>query len=137
MSLLRLNKHPSRNQLLVFAAAWLVFVGAAGLVQWHRHRPFVAEICWGLAGAVPLLGLVWREGLRLLFVGLSYATYPIGVVVSSVLLTSIYYLVLTPVGLLVRVCGHDALQRGFRKAPASYWQKRRPAPPSSRYFRQH
>ena len=135
MSLIRINSRPSARQLLVFALAWLVFVGLLGLLQWHKARPVAAAICWILALGVPTAGVVWREGLRRLYVGLSYATYPIGFVVSSVVLLVIYYAVLTPIGLILRVCGHDPLQR--HTGADSYWLKRPiPRDPAS-YFRQH
>jgi hypothetical protein len=137
MTLIRINSRPSSRQLLVFAAAWLVFVGGLGLVQWTKDRPTAALVCGGLALGVPLIGAGWHEGLRLLYVGLSYATYPIGFVVSSVVLVALYYVVLTPIGLILRLCGHDALSRRFDPAAASYWHQR-PGPrrPDS-YFRQH
>ena len=135
MSLIRINTRPSARQLLVFALAWLVFVGLLGLAQWSKARPAAAIICWAVALGVPAIGAAWREGLRLLYVGLSYATFPIGFVVSSVVLVVIYYAVLTPIGLILRVCRHDPLQRGARAD--SYWHKR-PGPRSpASYFRQH
>jgi hypothetical protein len=137
MSLIRLNRHPSSRQLLVFAAAWLVFLGLFGLAQRMHGRPALATVCWGLAIAVPLVGAAWREGLRLLFVGLSCATYPIGLAVSSVVLVLLYYGVLTPVGLILRFCRHDPLQRRFERARASYWQPRSSRRDSADYFRQH
>jgi hypothetical protein len=137
MALLRLNRNPSRRQLRVFAAAWFVFLGLAALRAGMRSHREAAEVCAGLAIVVPGVGLIWLAGLRALYRGLSYLTYPIGVVVSSGVLTLLYYLVLTPIGLLVRICGHDALQRGLDRPATSYWQKRRPASGSASYFRQH
>ncbi|MDI1319872.1 MAG: SxtJ family membrane protein [bacterium] len=137
MSLIHINSRPAARQLLVFAAAWLVFVGMLGLMQWAKARPAAALVCWILAAGVPAVGAVWREGLRLLYVGLSYATYPIGWVVSTIVLGVIYYAVLTPIGLILRVCGHDPLQRRADRRAVSYWHKRPgPRPPAS-YFRQH
>ena len=137
MSLLRLNRDPSRRQLLVFAGAWFVFLGLAALLAGTRSHREAAELLAVLAVLIPVAGLLWLPGLKALYLGLSYLTYPIGVAVSSVVLTLLYYLVLTPIGLLVRICGHDALHRGFDRKATSYWQKRRPSADSSSYFRQH
>lgn len=137
MSLIRLNPRPAPKQLLVFALGWLGFLGLLGLSFGKRGHPTVATVCWILALGVPAAGAIWREGLRLLYVGLSYATYPIGLVVSTVVLAGLYYAILTPIGLLLRLCGHDALQRGFDPKAASYWHKRPgPRTPDS-YLRQH
>ncbi len=45
----------------------------------------------------------------------------IGTVVSSILLTLMYFLVLTPVGLLMRLMGNDPINRQVRRAEESYW----------------
>lgn len=137
MSLIRINRRPAPRQLLVFALAWLVFAGVLGATLWHQGRPNAAIVCWSLALVVPAAGVAWREGLRLLYVGLSYATYPIGFLVSSLVLVLIYYAVLTPIGLILRLCGHDALGRRFDPNIPSYWHQR-PGPRSpASYFRQH
>ena len=134
MALLRINHRPAPRQLLVFALAWLAFAGATGWMQWTGGRPRLAQVCWTLAVVVPVVGAFWQEGLRRFYVGLCYATFPVGFVVSTLVLTLIYYAVLTPIGLLLRVCGHDALQR---RPAATYWH-RRPAPrKAADYFRPH
>ncbi len=137
MSLIRINPRPSTRQLLVFALAWLAFAGLLGWTQWSRAHSGAAFTCWALALGVPAAGAVWREGLRRLYVGLAYATFPIGYVVSAVALAVIYYAVLTPLGLILRVGRHDPLQRRSGARADSYWH-RRPGPrtPAS-YFRQH
>ncbi len=136
MSLLRLNRDPTGKQLLVFGVAWALFVGGLALSQEWRGHPSLALGLGALALGVPLAGLAWPRGLRHLFVGLSYATYPVGFVVSHVVLALLYYLVLTPIGLLLKLCRHDPLARRFDPAAPTYWQQRdNPKPPAS-YLRQ-
>ncbi len=134
MALLRINHRPAPRQLLVFALAWLAFTGALGWMQWTKGHGTLAGICWTLAVGVPVAGAFWREGLRLFYVGLCYATFPIGFVVSTLVLALIYYAVLTPIGLLLRFCGHDALQR---RPAATYWHRRPAARKAADYFRPH
>ena len=136
MSLLRLNRHPSPRQLLVFAVAWLVVFGTLAMSQWRHGREILAEVFAVTAIAFPLLGLAWREGLRCVFVGLAYATYPIGLVVSTVVLVVIYYAVLTPIGLVLRLGRYDPLQRRFDRQAATYWQRRPDRRDPDSYFRQ-
>ena len=137
MALIRINHRPAARQLLVFALAWAAFVGALGWAQWTRGHATFAGCCWALAAGVPLIGAVWREGLRRLYVGLSYATYPIGFTVSSVALVVIYYAVLTPLGLILRVARHDPLQKTPGARVDSYWQPRPADRKPADYFRQH
>jgi hypothetical protein len=65
-----------------------------------------------------------------------YAAYPIGWVVSHVLLALIYFGVLTPIGRIMAVCGYDPMERRFDRAASSYWIEREPNRDASRYFRQ-
>jgi hypothetical protein len=137
MSLIRINRQPSSRQLLVFALAWLVFLGGMGCFQWFHGRPRAAVVCWGLALGVPAVGAGWREGLRLLYVGLSGATYPVGLVVSYTVLVLIYFGVFTPIGLVLRLCRYDPLRRKLDSRVPSYWLKRPGPPRPEDYFRQH
>jgi hypothetical protein len=96
----------------------------------------VAELFFVVAAAVPAAGLFNRGIIRGAFVGLSFATYPIGVVVSHVVLALVYFLVLTPVGLTMRLFGHDPLRRGFDKDLDTYWQPRDEQRTTESYFKQ-
>jgi hypothetical protein len=136
MSLIRINRNPSGRQLLTFAGAWVLALGAAGLGCWLRGRRGAAEAIWALGAAVPLCGLADRRALRAAFLGLSYLTYPVGYAVSHAVLAAAYYAVLTPIGLTMRLLGHDPLSRGFDPARGTYWTERKgPRPPES-YFKQ-
>jgi hypothetical protein len=136
MSLVRIEKNPTGRQLLVFGAAWLVFLGSWGLVAWIRGRNAAAEVLLALAAAVPLAGAVSRRILRIAYVALSYATYPVGFVVSYVVLALVYFIVLTPIGLVMRLLGHDPLLRTFDPAAKSYWIPRDKAKTVESYFNQ-
>jgi hypothetical protein len=136
MSLIRINVNPSGRQLLVFAAAWLVFLGVIGTENWLHGHHRTAGILWTLACLVPLVGVFSRTALRFVFVGLSYATRPIGIVVSYIVLALVYYLALTPIGLTMRLLRHDPLSRKFEPDAESYWSPRIKTKPVESYFDQ-
>jgi hypothetical protein len=136
MSLIRINVNPSGRQLVVFATTWLLFLGVIGAENWHHGRHATAEILWALACLVPLLGMLSRAALRFVFVGLSYATRPIGIIVSFVVLALVYYLALTPIGLTMRLLRHDPLSRKFKPDSESYWNTRPGTKPVESYFDQ-
>ena len=137
MSLIRLNTKPSPRDLRVFAALWLLFLGAAGAIAWHRGHMPAAAAWWTIAGAVSLPGLVAPRLVRVVYLAAAYATWPVGLVVSALLLAAIYFLVLTPAGLIMRLVGRDPLDRRFDPRRPSYWEARGPAPSPRSYFRQH
>ena len=47
-----------------------------------------------------------------------------GFVMSRVILTLLYYLVLTPIGLLAMIVGKKFMPLGFDKKAVTYWEKR-------------
>jgi hypothetical protein len=136
MSLLRINHHPSRRQLVVFAVAWLVFFALAGAVSWAKDRPPAAIVLWAMAGAIPLAGIASAKFLRSVYLGMSYAAYPIGFVVSHVVLAILYYAVLTPIGWLMKLGGYNPLARRFDRMAPTYWQPRGGPKTPDTYFRQ-
>jgi hypothetical protein len=136
MSLIRINHHPSSKQLRVFAVAWLVFFGVAGVAWWLKGKPWLAVVLGSAAAGAALPGLIAPQSIRRVYVGLSYATYPIGFVVSHIVLAVLYYGVLTPLGFLMRVCRYDPLERRRDRTASTYWRARRPSNDSSTYFRQ-
>lgn len=47
-----------------------------------------------------------------------------GFVMSRVILTILYYIVLTPIGLLAKIVGKKFMPLGFDKKASTYWEKR-------------
>ena len=73
--------------------------------------------------------------MRLVYVGLMVAVFPIGWVVSHLLMTLFYFLFLTPIGILMRLLGNDPMQRRLDRDATSYWVKHDPGRRADRYFR--
>ena len=127
MPLLRIQRDPSRGQLAVFAAAWAVVLSVVGLyvlVRGGSHGG--ATACFLAALAVPALGWLSPPLLRLVYLGAVFAAWPIGWVLSHVVLALVYYGLLTPTGVVMRLLGRDPLERRFEPAAESYWTRREP-----------
>jgi hypothetical protein len=128
---------PSRKTLRQFAGLWLVFF--TGLAAWEyfgRAHPTFALILAILAVTVGPLGLIAPKALRPIYVGWMVLAFPIGWTISRVILAAMFYGVFTPVALIFRLIGRDALTRGRPADRATYWLPK-PAPIDVRsYFRQ-
>ena len=97
----------------------------------------IARWLWVAAVVVPTVGWLVPAFMRLVFVGMSYLAWPIGFVISHVVLAMVYYLVLTPIGLLTRLFGYDSMKKSFNRDATSYWVERSPEALSAKhYFRQ-
>jgi hypothetical protein len=59
----------------------------------------------------------------------------LGRVVSPIVLGAIFFGVFTPVGVLMRRCGRDAMSRRLDAAARSYWVERDPPGPAEGSFR--
>jgi hypothetical protein len=135
--MIRIDPNPSRRQLAVFGLAWLIFFGVLGGIQWRRHGVNLdSAVEWIIAVIIPAAGLVWPEFLRFVYVFAIYATYPIGLVVSFFILVVIYYIVLTPIALILRLTGYDPMQHRFDYSAKSYWTSRKQEEKTNRYFQQ-
>jgi hypothetical protein len=137
MSLIRIEHHPSRRQLNAFGLMWLVFFGVlGGVVAIRGGWPFAAGGCWIAAVAVPAIGWLAPRFMRIVYLGMAYAAYPLGFVISHVLLAAVYLLVLTPTAVVMRVLGYDPMSRRFDPRAESYWVPREAEKDVTRYFRQ-
>jgi len=131
------NTDPRPRDLLVFGVVLAVVVAAAGFIVGDRaSSPTVARAIWVLGGALVAAYVAIPPLRRPVFVGTSYATYPIGWVVSHVLLFAIFALVITPIALLVRAFGDDPLARAPDPSATTYWTPHKSRTDLRLYFKQ-
>jgi hypothetical protein len=138
MGMIDVNRNPSRRELNQFGLIWLAFFALVATVAWFKvHSPALSGGLAAAAVLVPVLGWLVPAFMRVVFVGMSYLAWPIGFVVSHVLLAVVYYLVVTPIGLVMRALGHDPMRRRFDPQAATYWLERDGEARDPRhYFRQ-
>jgi hypothetical protein len=120
--------------LLLAGLAWterLLFAGGLG-----SARAWVVGVFAALGGFAALASLVHPPANRWLFVGLSLVTYPIGYIVSHVLLALLFFGMIAPAGMLMRALGNDPMNRRFEPERRSYWTPARSARSQESYFRQ-
>lgn len=137
MALLEINRNPSRRDLAWFGAVLFVFfLAIGGVIGRALGSEVVRNALWGVGSVLALLYYAVPAWRRPMFVGWMYAAYPVGLVVSHVLLGLVYFGVVTPIGLLMRVVGHDPMTRRFDRSAATYWVEREQVSDVKRYFRQ-
>lgn len=137
MGVIEVNKNPSRRDLMVFGLVLLVFAGIVGaLFYWRSHAPGVARAVWIAGAALSAVYFAVPPLRRPIFLGWSYATLPIGFVLSHVILGIVFYVFFTGIGLVMRLVGYDPMQRKPDPAAKSYWSPHDPHTSVERYFRQ-
>jgi hypothetical protein len=137
MSVIEINRNPSRRDLWVFGLLLVVFTALLGaMFLWRTHSMQVARSVWYAGGALSAIYFVLPPLRKPIFLGWSYLTFPIGFVISHVILGFVYYVVFTLVGLVMRLVGYDPMHRKLDPAAKSYWVEHDPHTNVERYFRQ-
>lgn len=137
MAVIQINKNPSRRDLTIFGLLFLAFAGLVGwMFLWRAHAPVVARAVWIAGAAITAVFFAVPPLRKPIYLGWIYATYPIGFVLSHVLLALIYYGVFTPIGVVMRLLGNDPMARRFDRSAESYWIAHDPHKSVERYFHQ-
>ena len=135
--MIEINRNPSRKELRIFAVGEVIFFG---IVSWWLYGKTgslaVAWTTFSIAVIVGIIGFCLPKFMRIVYVAWMTAVMPIGWVVSHLMLGVAFYLVITPIGLIMRLVGYDPLHRRFDKDATTYWIPREPQQGTRRYFRQ-
>jgi hypothetical protein len=118
---------PNRRELRKFGLLVGAVFAALGLVWLARGK---GSAPWFLApgAALMLLGALWPKVLKPVYLVWMSLAIVLGFVVSQVILTLVFFLVFTPLGLVARCAGRDFLKRRLDRSAATYWMPReRPA----------
>ena len=137
MPVLHLKLDPSQRELRWFGVLLVLFFGlTAVFARWKFNLPLVSDVLC-LTGFILVVGYFSISSSRIyIYRGWVHLSYPIGWVVSHIVLAGVYYLVITPIGILASLFRHDVLERGFQPELGTYWKKRSQDRKSEQYFRQ-
>jgi len=137
MGLIDIKRNPSQRELKWFGVLLAAFFASvAGLLWWRAAQPTAAAVTLGIGLVLVAVYTALPNVRRWVFLGWMYAALPIGWAVSHLLLAIVYYLVITPIGLTMRLFGYDPMSRRADHDAATYWVRRKPESDLARYFRQ-
>lgn len=132
-----LNLTPNRKELRQFSIALIVATAAVGGLLWWKLGPNPwSKGLWVGGPIAGVLGLAVPIAIKPLFIALSVAAFPIGIVIGTLALAIVYYLMVTPIGLVFRLIGHDPLDRRFDPSASTYWITRKQRQGVAKYFQQ-
>ena len=138
MAVIEVNWNPPPRDLRFFAALQIAFFAVVS--AWLSRRgvaPMVLAMVMMGSSAVGVIGLVRPAWIKPMYVAWMAAVYPIGWVVSHAVMGVVFYLVLTPAGLAMRLLGRDPMERKFDASASTYWKPRPPTERTERYFKQY
>ncbi len=144
--MLNINLQPDRRKLRQFGFIALAFFFLLGGLTYWRKGLFGVDlgeatwpsvlVFWGIGALSGVFSVVAPGANRLLYVGLTVITYPIGYVISHVVMALLFYGVITPVGLIMRLAGRDPLNRNFDRKVESYLEPHHQRKDKGSYFKQ-
>lgn len=138
MALVEMNWHPDHRQCRQFGWGGLVILPLiALLIGWMGRVPLGWAIGLGAAGVVIFtLSRISDSLVRPVYVGLTLLGLPIGWVMSYVILAVFYFGILTPLAVVFKIIGRDALCRKPDKTVTTYWTPHRSPASMRQYFNQ-
>jgi Saxitoxin biosynthesis operon protein SxtJ len=137
MNHLELRKPLASKMLRQFAAAWIIFF--AGIAFWyglHRGNTNLGVCFATLAVAVGVPGLICPKAARPVFKLALAVSWPLGWMISHLILALVFGAVFIPLGLVFRFIGRDALLLKTDRRRESYWLPK-PQPVLKNYFTQY
>jgi hypothetical protein len=106
-----------------------------GILAW-RHRgagwPMIS-----VGTVFVLIAIVAPRTLGFIYGPWMIFSFALGWLVTRVLLTLIFFFVVTPIGLLQRLFGQSAIEVAFRTDATSYWHSRTARPTAGDYEKQY
>lgn len=130
----KLKENP--REWLKFTAVMAAAATVLAAVLWRRHfistSAFAASAS-GLAALVAFCALQPRWFHGFYRAGMT-ASFHVGQVIGRILLSAVFLLVVTPLGLILRLTGKDLLQLRRDPNAPTYWRSAKPGGPLERQF---
>ena len=101
----------------LMVGAGFIFLGVLLLL---RDRSSYVAFC-GAGALLTAFGVIWPRALKYVYIAWMALAFTLGFVMSNVILTLFFFLLVTPIGLLSRLFGKDFLARKLDRHAASYW----------------
>ena len=138
MGMIEVKQTFSRNELLWFGPLFALFTGLICWVLWRCGVPAMPLRLLGIAALIVIVVYYLFPALqRPFYRGWMVSVMPIGWGLSHLLLSIIYYLLLTPIGIIMRLVGYDPMKRKLEKKRETYWVARQQVRDPNRYFKQY
>lgn len=146
MAIVDINWNPTRRELRWFAGLLIVFCAIVAWVVDDRSTPVdstssgISPFSIAIAATgfvVGVLGLALPEFIRYVYVAWMVAVSPIAFVVSNLIVAGVFYLVVVPIGFMMKFSGRDALSLTPQRDVSTHWVRKKMPDDARRYFRQY
>ena len=95
--------------------------------SWQLYRQIYTTtriILWVIGGFLFVSGLLWPKILKPFYILWMFLAHILSWINTRIILGLIFYLIFTPIGLIMRLIKRDPLQRKIDQEVDSYWMQR-------------
>jgi len=99
-----------------------VLVAVPGLLlPWMNQWQLMPNYYWfGVAAVIAIWAMLAADSMRGLYTGWMRVAMLIGHVINTLVLAIVFFLVITPMGIVMRMLGKDPMRRSLDRGVASY-----------------
>jgi len=118
----RIDWNPSPRSLRHWALTMLVATALAGCVlEFLLGQSLPARIVWGIGAVAFATGITGTKIARPFYLAWMGFVWAVSWILGTLALAAVFFLVVTPIGILARLTGRDRLKLR-RPAPGSLWE---------------
>jgi len=127
----------TKKQLRIFGIALTILLGVIGLIQFLKGNESTNLWFGGATVLILLTTIAMPLLIKPIYRIAILIAHILGWINTRILLGLIFYLLITPIALVLKLMGRDPLNRKFDKQAKTYWNDRDPIPFSrENYLRQ-
>ena len=128
---------PDAGELRRFAIAMLIGFTVLGLLSAWRGKGIgtASIVLWSIGVGLAVAAFIPKVG-RIAYLAVYLPTSIIGYIVSNILLALMFLLVITPLGLILKLMGKDLLQRQRPQKERTGWLPVKSTKTEDSYYRQ-
>ena len=101
-----------------------------GTIHFLKHHQTAYKWFFSVSAVSLIFGIFFPMKLKPVFKVFTKVAHAIGWVNTRIILTVVYYAILTPIGLVMRIFGKDILDAKLDRNAKSYWITRKQTKPS-------
>jgi len=129
------SKFKDQNEWRKFGYGLTIILLLVGTIELLFGRGVWYVYFYATGSFILLFALAWPVLLKPLFVIFSYFGFVVNWLVTHLVLTVVFYLLITPLGWLLKLFGKKLLDVEFPAKRDSYWIKRKDAAESKNNFK--
>lgn len=114
----------TKKQLRTFGITLTVFLSVIGLIHFLKGNISSQYWFWAVAAGILLVTLLTPLVIKPIYRGAMFIAHLLGWINTRIILGLIYYLLFSPVSLVMKIIGRDPLQRQLNKEVKTYWKIR-------------